>query len=179
MRDVYLALLITAVVSITAGSAAAANYTQETLDRYLRIDYQVEPNAAQPVVSGYVYNMPPGAASRSHAARYRRPRCLRQGRWVLVDLDTRRCTNQQSRLLHRAGRAGCLVSGPGALPRLGQVRRLGHGQPGEPGAGTPGQEVDRVTPPPTASRATSLSLLNCFDSSPGVADRGNARNGLG
>jgi len=60
MRDVYLALLITAVVSITAGSAAAANYTQETLDRYLRIDYQVEPNAAQPVVSGYVYNMHPG-----------------------------------------------------------------------------------------------------------------------
>ena len=61
MRIVYLALVLAAVVSIAIGSAAAANYTQETLDRYLRIDYQVEPSAAQPVVSGYVYNMHPGA----------------------------------------------------------------------------------------------------------------------
>src|SRR5262249_3587867 len=63
-------------------------------------------------------------ASRSHAARNRLPRCLRQGRWVLVDLDTRWCASRQSRLLYRAGRAGCVVSGPGALPRLGQVRWL-------------------------------------------------------
>ncbi|HKD00672.1 MAG TPA: hypothetical protein VKG20_21700, partial [Methylomirabilota bacterium] len=32
----------------------------ETLDRYLRIDYTVEPSAAQPIVCGYVYNMHPG-----------------------------------------------------------------------------------------------------------------------
>ena len=32
----------------------------ESLDRYFRIEYQVEPSAAPPVVSGYVYNMHPG-----------------------------------------------------------------------------------------------------------------------
>ena len=57
MRIGCLALVLAAVVSIAIGSAAAANYTQETLDRYIRIDYQVEPSAVQPVVSGYVYNM--------------------------------------------------------------------------------------------------------------------------
>ena len=61
MRMLCLALVLAAVVSLVVGSAAAANYTQETLDRYLRIDYHVEPSAAQPVVSGYVYNMHPGA----------------------------------------------------------------------------------------------------------------------
>ena len=59
MHVVCLVLVLAAVVSIATGSAAAANYTQETLDRYLRIEYQVEPSAAQPVVSGYVYNMHP------------------------------------------------------------------------------------------------------------------------
>src|SRR5262244_3377562 len=60
MRIVCPALVLAAVVSIAVGSAAAANYTQETLDRYVRIDYQVEPTTAQPVVSGYVYNLHPG-----------------------------------------------------------------------------------------------------------------------
>ena len=60
MRGLYLFLVLAAVVSIAAGSAAAANYTQETLDRYIRIEYQVEPSPAPPVVSGYVYNMHPG-----------------------------------------------------------------------------------------------------------------------
>ena len=60
MRRACLALVLAAAVSIPPGSAAAANYTQETLDRYLRIDYEVEPSAAQPIVSGYVYNMHPG-----------------------------------------------------------------------------------------------------------------------
>ena len=54
-----LMLVLAAVVSIANGRAVAANYTQETLDRYLRIEYQVEPSAAPPVVSGYVYNMHP------------------------------------------------------------------------------------------------------------------------
>ena len=61
MRTLWLALVLAAVVSIAPGNAAGANYTQETLDRYLRIDYKVEPSAVQPVVSGYVYNMHPGA----------------------------------------------------------------------------------------------------------------------
>ncbi len=60
MRVVCLMLVLTIVVSIATGTAAAANYTQETLDRYLRIEYQLEPSAAQPLVSGYVYNMHPG-----------------------------------------------------------------------------------------------------------------------
>ena len=60
MRAVCLGLALAAVVLIATGSALAANYTQETLDRYFRIEYQVEPRAAQPVVSGYVYNLHPG-----------------------------------------------------------------------------------------------------------------------
>jgi hypothetical protein len=60
MRVACLALVLPAVLSITSGSAPAANYVQETLDRYLRIEYQVEPSAGQPVVSGYVYNLHPG-----------------------------------------------------------------------------------------------------------------------
>ena len=60
MRGVRLALVFAAVVSIATGTAAAANYVQESLDRYFRIEYQVEPSAARPVVSGYVYNMHPG-----------------------------------------------------------------------------------------------------------------------
>ena len=54
MRAVCLGLALAAVVLIATGSALAANYTQETLDRYFRIEYQVEPRAAQSVVSGYV-----------------------------------------------------------------------------------------------------------------------------
>jgi hypothetical protein len=60
MRGVRLAVLIAVVAWIGAGSAAAANYAQETLDRYFRFEYQVTPSAARPVVSGYVYNMNPG-----------------------------------------------------------------------------------------------------------------------
>ena len=61
MPAVCLGLALAAVVMIATGTAAAANYTQETLDRYLRIEFQVEPRAAQSVVSGYVYNLHPGA----------------------------------------------------------------------------------------------------------------------
>jgi hypothetical protein len=60
MRGVRLAVLIAVVAWIGAGSAAAANYAQETLDRYFRFEYQVTPSSARPVVSGYVYNMNPG-----------------------------------------------------------------------------------------------------------------------
>jgi hypothetical protein len=60
MRGVCRALVLAAVVSIATGSAVAANYAQVSLDRYFRIEYQVEPSAARPVVSGYVYNMHPG-----------------------------------------------------------------------------------------------------------------------
>ena len=59
MRLVRLALVLVAVVPVATGRAAAANYAQESLDRYFRIEYQVEPSAARPIVSGYVYNMHP------------------------------------------------------------------------------------------------------------------------
>jgi hypothetical protein len=52
--------VLAAIVLIANGIAPAANYTQETLVRYIRIDYQVALSAAQPIVSGYVYNMHPG-----------------------------------------------------------------------------------------------------------------------
>jgi len=60
MRGVRLALMLAAVVAIAAGSAAAANYAQETLDRYFRLEYEVAQSSTRPVVSGYVYNLNPG-----------------------------------------------------------------------------------------------------------------------
>lgn len=60
MRGVRVALVVAIVTLMGAGGAAAANYAQETLDRYFRIEYQVAPSATPPVVSGYVYNLNPG-----------------------------------------------------------------------------------------------------------------------
>jgi hypothetical protein len=60
MRGVRLALMLAAAVAIAAGSAAAANYAQETLDRYFRLEYEVAQSSTRPVVSGYVYNLNPG-----------------------------------------------------------------------------------------------------------------------
>jgi len=60
MRGVRLALMLAATVLIAAGSAAAANYAQETLDRYFRLEYEVAQGSTRPVVSGYVYNLNPG-----------------------------------------------------------------------------------------------------------------------
>jgi len=60
MRGARLALVLAAVVLLATDSAVAANYAQETLDRYFRIEYQVAQSASHPVVSGYVYNLHPG-----------------------------------------------------------------------------------------------------------------------
>src|SRR3989442_13141312 len=60
MRGARLALVLAAVVLLATDSAVAANYAQETLDRYFRIEYQVAQSASHPVVSGYVYNLNPG-----------------------------------------------------------------------------------------------------------------------
>ncbi len=62
MRGARLALAVAIVAFFGYGSAAAANYAQETLDRYFRFEYQVTPSATRPVVSGYVYNMHPGVS---------------------------------------------------------------------------------------------------------------------
>ena len=63
MRGLRAALVVAIVTLLGAGSAAAANYAQETLDHYFRIEYQVAPGAPRPVVSGYVYNLNPGTAA--------------------------------------------------------------------------------------------------------------------
>ena len=60
MRGARLAVLVAIVALMGAGSAAAANYAQETLDRYFRIEFEVASSATRPVVSGYVYNMNAG-----------------------------------------------------------------------------------------------------------------------
>ena len=57
MRGIRMALVLVVVVLIAAGSAAAANYAQETLDRYFRIEFQVTAASPRPVISGYIYNM--------------------------------------------------------------------------------------------------------------------------
>jgi hypothetical protein len=52
--------VVAAVALLATDSAVAANYAQETLDRYFRIEYQVAQSASRPVMSGYVYNTNPG-----------------------------------------------------------------------------------------------------------------------
>ncbi|HYS15953.1 MAG TPA: hypothetical protein VET45_03440 [Candidatus Binatia bacterium] len=59
MRGARVALVFAAVALMAAGSAGAANYAQETLDRYFRIEFQVTPSP-RPVISGYVYNLNAG-----------------------------------------------------------------------------------------------------------------------
>jgi len=57
MRGIRVALVLVTVSLMAAGSAVAANYAQETLDRYFRIEFQVSAGSPRPVVSGYIYNM--------------------------------------------------------------------------------------------------------------------------
>ena len=51
MRGIRVALVLVVVALIAAGSAAAANYAQETLDRYFRIEFEV--TAASPRPTGW------------------------------------------------------------------------------------------------------------------------------
>ncbi len=60
MRGARVALAVAVMALFASSGAAAATYTQESLDRYFRFEYEVTPSAARPVVSGYVYNMSPG-----------------------------------------------------------------------------------------------------------------------
>lgn len=55
MRGIRVAVVLGMVALIAAGSAAAANYAQETLDRYFRIEFEVT-TSPRPVISGYIYN---------------------------------------------------------------------------------------------------------------------------
>jgi hypothetical protein len=57
MRGIRLALVLVAVALIVAGSAESANYAQETLDRYFRIEFEVRAASPRPVISGYIYNV--------------------------------------------------------------------------------------------------------------------------
>lgn len=66
MRKLGVALVVVAVALLGAGSAMAANYAQESLDRDFRIEFQAGSGAPQ-VLSGYVYNMHSGmTADRMH-----------------------------------------------------------------------------------------------------------------
>ena len=57
MRGIRVALVVAAVaLTAGAGSAVAANYAQESLDRNFRIEFQVSAGSPRPVISGYVYN---------------------------------------------------------------------------------------------------------------------------
>jgi hypothetical protein len=55
-----LAALTAGALSWVAGTVLAAIDADETLDRYLRIEYDVSPAAARTMVSGYVYNQRAG-----------------------------------------------------------------------------------------------------------------------
>jgi hypothetical protein len=57
MNRITLAFLVVlAALMAGAGSALAAIYAQETLDPYVRIEYDVSQAAAPTMLSGYVYN---------------------------------------------------------------------------------------------------------------------------
>jgi hypothetical protein len=57
MNRITLAFLVVLAAPMAgAGSALAAIYAQETLDPYVRIEYDVSPAAAPAMLSGYVYN---------------------------------------------------------------------------------------------------------------------------
>ena len=68
MRGIRVALVLVTVSLMAAGSAVAANYAQETLDRYFRIEFQVSAGSPRPVVSGYIYNMNGGLPADLDAA---------------------------------------------------------------------------------------------------------------
>jgi len=55
-----LAALTAAALSLVPGTVLAAIDADETLDRYLRIEYDVSPAAARTMLSGYVYNQRAG-----------------------------------------------------------------------------------------------------------------------
>jgi len=66
MRKLGVALAVVAVALLGAGSAVAANYAQESLDRDFRIEFQAG-NGTPQMLSGYVYNMHSGmTADRMH-----------------------------------------------------------------------------------------------------------------
>jgi len=60
MRRARFALVIAAVAWIGVGSAPAAPFAKEALDRYFRIDYDVGTKGGRSLIRGYVYNLNPG-----------------------------------------------------------------------------------------------------------------------
>jgi hypothetical protein len=59
MRRFCVALAVVAVVLLGAGGAMAENYSQESLDRDFRIEFQAGDGTPR-VLSGYVYNLHSG-----------------------------------------------------------------------------------------------------------------------
>jgi hypothetical protein len=62
MRRIGVALAMVAVLLMGAGGASAAPYSQESLDRYFRVEVQASASAPQ-VLSGYIYNRNSGLAA--------------------------------------------------------------------------------------------------------------------
>src|SRR3989449_8952563 len=79
MRAIRVALVLVVVALIAAGSAAAANYAQETLDRYFRIEFEVTAASPRPVISGYIYNMNGGLPADRMRLSIQRLDAARQG----------------------------------------------------------------------------------------------------
>jgi len=60
MRATLLVGLTAAALAAGAGNVLAANYAQETLDRYFRIEFDVASSSPRATIRGYVYNQHTG-----------------------------------------------------------------------------------------------------------------------
>src|SRR2546425_1146821 len=117
MRGIRVALVLVTVSLMAAGSAVEANYAQETLDRYFRVEFQVTADSPRPVLSGYVYNMNGGLPADRVRLSIERLDAAGQvigssSTWVLGGVPA----GQRGRFRAPAG-AGAPYPGPGPLFR--------------------------------------------------------------
>ena len=123
MRGVRVALVLVTIALMAAGSAAAATYAQETLDRYFRIEFQVSASSPRPVISGYIYNTNRGLDADRMQLSIERLDAAGQVIGELEHMGAWRRARGQSSLLQRAGRASRIVPGPSPVLRLDPPRR--------------------------------------------------------
>jgi hypothetical protein len=60
MRGIGAAAVFVATLAIAISSARAENYSQQSLDRSFRVEFEVRADPQRPTVSGYVYNLEGG-----------------------------------------------------------------------------------------------------------------------
>lgn len=63
MRGVGVVVALVAVLLTTPAATAVTSYSPESLDQRFRIEFQLTPGRAKPVLSGYVYNLYSGLAA--------------------------------------------------------------------------------------------------------------------